>query len=140
MTLSTPYKEFSLQSVKFIPNQNSKFLYIQTGKEPDTLTLITTIPELSQIHSCEGFFFLNDTITFLYSSTVETVSITKVTNLSRLLRKGFYVDGNHYNALKTVPIKKPLIYLEEYLEGYRLTYSESIIPHSDALNFIKINH
>ena len=129
MTITTPYEVFNLDSVKFIPNQKLKFLYIQVGKNPDTLTLLTTIPELSKIKECEGFFLFNDTMSFLYSDSVESVPITKVTNLSKLLREGF-------NA--SVPFKQPLIYLEEYLDGYRLTYSEPIIPHLDAFNFISL--
>lgn len=129
MTITTPYEVFNLDSVKFIPNQELKFLYIQVGKKPDTLTLLTTIPELSKIKECEGFFLFNDTMSFLYSDSVESVPITRVTNLSKLLREGF-------NA--SVPFKKPLIYLEEYLDGYRLTYSEPIIPHLDAFNFISL--
>ncbi len=138
MTLTTPYEVFNLDSVKFIPNQKLKFLYIQTGKKPDTLTLLTTIPELSNIKECEGFFLSNDNMTFLYSDSAESVPITKVTNLNKLLRNGFHVECEHHNALKNVPFKKPLIYLEEYLNGYRLTYSETIIPHLDAFNFINL--
>ncbi len=138
MTLTTPYEVFNLESVKFIPNQKLKFLYIQLGKKPDTLTLLTSIPELSKIQKCEGFFLFNDTMNFLYDDSVEAIPITRVTNLNKLLREGFHVEGEHHNALKNVPFKKPLIYLEEYLDGYRLTYSEPIIPHLDAFNFISL--
>ncbi len=68
----------------------------------------------------------------------ESVPTTKVTNLNKLLRNGFHVECKHHNALKNVPFKKPLIYLEEYLNGYRLTYAETIIPHLDAFNFINL--
>ena len=138
MTITTPYEVFNLDSVKFIPNQKLKFLYIQIGKKPDTLTLSTSIPELSKIQKCEGFFLFNDTMNFLYDDSVEAIPITRVTNLNKLLREGFHVEGEHHNALKNVPFKKPLIYLEEYLDGYRLTYSEPIIPHLDAFNFISL--
>lgn len=132
MNLTTPYEVFNLESIKFIPNQQLKFLYIQPGKKPNTLALLTTIPELSQIQKCEGFFFLNDSMYFLYSDTCESVPITRVTNINKLLRDGFHSNDSH------TPFRKPLIYLEEYLDGYRLTYSEPIIPYPNAFNFIQI--
>lgn len=139
MEVITPYKKHTLEACRFIPNQKTKFMYIQAGKKPNTLTLITSIPELANISTCEGLFKVDDTMSFLLADTCETLQISRVTNINKLLREGFVgLDGVFRNNLKRVNFSKPIFYLEEYLAGYSLTYSEPLIPHIDAFNFIEI--
>ena len=140
MELITLYGKHTLEACRFIPKQQTKFMYIQAGKKPNTLTLITSIPELANISTCEGLFKTDsETINFLLADTCEPLKLTKITNIDKLLLNGFTTkEGIHLNNLKNVKFTKPIIYLEEYLDGYRLTYSKALIPHTDAFNFIAI--
>lgn len=125
-TLSTTY---SLQSSKFIPNQELKFLYIQPGKLPNTLAILTTIPELSNISKCEGIFFHNSSLNFLFKDEAISIPISIITNIDSICRE--------LNTPKA-KFSKPILYIESYNESFRLTYSEMLIPHPMFLNFISI--
>ena len=139
MQLTTIHATFPLDLVKFTPNRLPKFLYIQQSRKSTSLHLITNIPELANISTCQGIYVSEGLIHFLFPDTCESLPLARTTNLNRLLREGFTdSQGVYCNALRHVHFSKPLLDLTESHTGYNLTYSEPLIPTPAALNLIQI--